>query len=83
MKRIFFVSSFLAGINLSKINDITAIWTNDGINMLLYWDRISLEQACYWQLTLNLWVPTNSFDSTSMQWSLIFIQASCTPDLLV
>ncbi len=54
MKQIFFVSSFLDGINLSMINNTTAIWDNDGIDMLLYWDRISLDQACYWKLTLNL-----------------------------
>ncbi len=82
MKRIFFVSSFLTGIDLSTINNITVIWTNDGIDMLLYWDQILLKQACYWQLTMNLQVLTNFSDRTSMQWALIFVQASCTPDLL-
>lgn len=82
MKRIFFISALMAGVTLTAVTDISKIWV-DGteVDLMLYWDRITFEQVCYWQLACNLRVPLSSHDRTSMTWALQLIQNSCTSDL--
>ena len=81
MKRVFLISSFKVGVNLAAIDNISSIWEGDQIDLMLYWDRITFEHVCYWQLCCNMRVPLDSEDRTSMKWALIFIKASCSPDL--
>ena len=81
LKRVFLVSTLIAGLDLKTVNDPTALWQDDQVDMMMWWEKITWRQACLWQLTLNRRVPVGSADRTSMDWALLLLYNSCTKDL--
>ncbi len=81
MKRIFYVPTFRSGAHPSNVSDPSLLWNDDGVDIMLFWEQISWERCCYWQLTLNRRVPATSPDRTSMNWAYLLNWNSCTYDL--
>ena len=81
MKTIFFVSTFVDGVNIRSLSNITNAWNDDGVDMMTCWEEISWEMACYWQLTINRRTTRDSPDRESNTWATTLIYHYCTHDL--
>jgi len=63
------------------VGNLAALWNNDQVDMLMWWEKITWQHACLWQLTLNRRVLVGSTDRTTMNWTLLLLYNSCTKDL--
>ena len=79
MKRIFLVSSLIAGIDPIAVHHVADMWEDDEHDMFLCWDAIPWQTACYWQLSINRRCLPE--DKTSNHWALLLLYNSCTLDL--
>ena len=81
MKTIFFVSTFVPGIDIRSLSNIADAWNDDGVDMMTCWEEITWEMVCYWQLTINRRTTRDSPDRESNTWATMLIYNSCTHDL--
>ena len=81
MNSIFFVSTFVDGVGIRSLSNITNAWNDDGVDMMTCWEEISWETVCHWQLMINRLTTIYSPDRKSNTWATTLIYNSCTHDL--
>ena len=79
MMRIFMVSTLVAGFDPQTLSSVKDMWSDDCIDMLESWEKITWETACLWQYSINK--RCSPEDRTSNTWAYLLIWNSCTLDL--
>ena len=79
MMELFMVAKLRPNIELSKIEHVADLWDDTRVNLLQTWDKVSWENACYWQLAINR--RCDGANKESHSWAAQLLRNSCTADL--
>jgi hypothetical protein len=79
MMDLFMVAKLRTGMDLTKIEHVADLWSEERTNLLQTWDKVSWENACYWQLAINR--RCDGANKESHSWAAQLLRNSCTSDL--